>query len=96
MIGDRQLVNRAGHPGASLQIVLMSPVPGIPEYDRIARLVGCSCAALIISFLGVAQFDLPITKYVRSVTIHLPWDQLTVPWMAFTSDTGDGSAKAGA
>jgi len=52
-------------------------------------IVGCSCAALIISFLGVAQFDLPITKYVRSVTIHLPWDQLTVPWMAFTSDTGD-------
>ncbi|MBH0202045.1 MAG: phosphatase PAP2 family protein [Nitrospira sp.] len=51
--------------------------------------VGCSCAALAISFLGVAQFDLPITKYVRSVTIHLPWDQLTVPWMAFTSDMGD-------
>lgn len=51
--------------------------------------VGCSCSALIISFLGLAQFDLPITKYVRSVTIHLPWDQLTVPWMAFTSDTGD-------
>lgn len=42
-----------------------------------------------MSFLGVAQFDLPITKYVRSVTIHLPWDQLTIPWMAFTSDTGD-------
>jgi len=51
--------------------------------------VGSSCIALAISFLGVAQFDLPITKYVRSVTIHLPWDQLTVPWMAFTSDTGD-------
>ena len=51
--------------------------------------IGCSCAALAISFLGVAQFDLPITKYVRSVTIHLPWDQLTVPWMAFTSDMGD-------
>jgi undecaprenyl-diphosphatase len=51
--------------------------------------VGCSCAALAISFFGLAQFDLPITKYVRSVTIHLPWDQLTVPWMAFTSNTGD-------
>jgi undecaprenyl-diphosphatase len=44
---------------------------------------------LAVSFFGLAQFDLPITKYVRSVTIHLPWDQLTVPWMAFTSDTGD-------
>lgn len=51
--------------------------------------VGCSCAALAISFFGLARFDLPITKYVRSVTIHLPWDQLTVPWMAFTSDTGN-------
>jgi undecaprenyl-diphosphatase len=50
---------------------------------------GCSCAALATSFLGVAQFDLPVIKYVRSVTIHLPWDQLTVPWMAFTSDMGD-------
>jgi len=50
---------------------------------------GCSCAALVISFLGWAQFDLPITKYVRSVTVHLPWDQLTIPWMAFTSNTGD-------
>lgn len=51
--------------------------------------VGCFCVSLVVSFLGLAQFDLPITKYVRSVTIHLPWDQLTVPWMAFTSDTGD-------
>ena len=51
--------------------------------------LGCSCAALVINFLGMAQFDLPITKYVRSVTIHLPWDQLTIPWMAFVSDTGD-------
>ncbi|MDF0650405.1 MAG: phosphatase PAP2 family protein [Nitrospira sp.] len=51
--------------------------------------VGCSCAAVAVSFIGLAQFDLPITKYVRSVTVHLPWDQLTVPWMAFTSDAGD-------
>ncbi|MGE3977205.1 MAG: phosphatase PAP2 family protein [Nitrospira sp.] len=44
---------------------------------------------MTVSFLGLAQFDLPITKYVRSVTIHLPWDQLTIPWMAFTSNAGD-------
>lgn len=42
-----------------------------------------------ISLFGLAQFDLPITRYVRSVTIHLPWDQLSIPWMAFTSDLGD-------
>ena len=50
---------------------------------------GCSCAALAVSFLGLERFDLPITKYVRSVTVHLPWDQLTIPWMAFTSNAGD-------
>lgn len=50
---------------------------------------GCSIAALGISFLGLQRFDLPVTKYVRSVTVHLPWDQLTIPWMAFTSNAGD-------
>lgn len=56
-----------------------------------ARLVplASSCGALIIAFIGLVQFDLPIVRYVRSVTIHLPWDQLTVPWMAFTSNAGD-------
>ncbi len=49
----------------------------------------CSAASLVIGFLGLEQFDLPITKYVRSVTVHLPWDQLIVPWMAFTSNAGD-------
>jgi len=51
--------------------------------------LSCSCIALAISFLGLSQFDLPIVRYVRSVTIHLPWNQLTVPWMAFTSDAGN-------
>ena len=50
---------------------------------------GCSIAALVVSFLGLQRFDLPVTKYVRSVTVHLPWDQLTIPWMAFTSNAGD-------
>jgi undecaprenyl-diphosphatase len=45
--------------------------------------------ALVISVLGLERFDLPVTKYVRSVTVHLPWDQLTIPWMAFTSNAGD-------
>jgi len=50
---------------------------------------GCSCAALALTFLGLSQFDLPIIRYVRSVTIHRPWNQLTIPWMAFTSDAGN-------
>lgn len=64
------------------------PQPSNPTGAVLAQ-VGCSCLALGISLFGLARFDLPITKYVRSVTIHLPWDQLTVPWMAFTSNLGD-------
>ncbi|HEX5647309.1 MAG TPA: phosphatase PAP2 family protein [Nitrospira sp.] len=51
--------------------------------------LSCVCLSLVISFLGLSQFDLSIVRYVRSVTIHLPWNKLTVPWMAFTSDAGN-------
>lgn len=81
MISSRSLVTDHGLMSAPFQ----------SSQNRTSSIIaaGCSCAALATGFLGVAQFDLPITKYVRSVTIHLPWDQLTVPWMAFTSDMGD-------
>jgi membrane-associated phospholipid phosphatase len=84
-------VNRAGHPGRLVadRDLMRAQSQASRNTTVSLAIIGCSCAALIISFLGVAQFDLPITKYVRSVTIHLPWDQLTVPWMALTSDTGD-------
>jgi membrane-associated phospholipid phosphatase len=49
----------------------------------------CASASLVTTCLGFSQFDLPVTRYVRSVTIHLPWDQLVVPWMAFTSNAGN-------
>jgi len=58
------------------------------DASRITGLV-CSCTALALGFVGLGQFDFPIVRYVRSVTIHLPWDQLTIPWMAFTSNAGD-------
>jgi membrane-associated phospholipid phosphatase len=48
-----------------------------------------SISALGAIFYGLLELDLPIVRYVRSVTIHLPWDQLTIPWMAFTSNAGD-------
>ena len=62
------------------------------ERLRTAALVlafGCSCLSLVITFLGLSQFDFSIIRYVRSVTIHLPWNQLTIPWMAVTSNAGD-------
>ncbi|MCP9447908.1 MAG: phosphatase PAP2 family protein [Nitrospira sp.] len=49
----------------------------------------CSIAALVITFLGFSRFDLPVARYVRSVTTYRPWEQLTIPWMAFTSNAGD-------
>ena len=49
----------------------------------------CSCAALGVVFSGLSQLDLPVTRYVRSVTTHVPGDQLVIPWMAFTSNAGD-------
>lgn len=68
----------------------MSPSSRLSGDNRVSLAAfGCSCTALVIGFFGLAQFDLPITKYVRSVTVHLPWDQLTIPWMAFTSNAGD-------
>ena len=48
-----------------------------------------SIAALVVAFLGLSQFDLPVVRYVRSVTAHIPRQQLTIPWMAFTSDVGN-------
>lgn len=62
------------------------------ERLRTAALVmalGCFCLSLVITFLGLSQFDLSIVRYVRSVTIHRPWNQLAIPWMAFASDAGN-------
>jgi len=55
------------------------------------RIISVSCAgvALAIALLGVSRFDLSIVRYVRSVTVHVPWQKLTIPWMAFTSDVGN-------
>jgi membrane-associated phospholipid phosphatase len=89
--GNERLVTSSGDPGnlGTDRGLLRAPSQSSQDTTVSLVVVGCSCAALAISFLGVARFDLPITKYVRSVTIHLPWDQLTVSWMAFTSDMGD-------
>ena len=50
-----------------------------------------SCASLVLVFWGLNQLDLPIARYMRSVTVDYVWarDQILVPWMAFTSWAGD-------
>jgi membrane-associated phospholipid phosphatase len=45
--------------------------------------------ALGIVFWGLLQLDLPIIHYLRTVTTHRAGEQLTIPWMAVTSDVGN-------
>lgn len=51
--------------------------------------LSCVCLSLVIAFLGLSQFDLSIVRYVRSVTLHRPGNQLAIPWMGFISDAGN-------
>jgi membrane-associated phospholipid phosphatase len=53
--------------------------------------VAFSCVALVLVFWGLLQLDLPIARYMRSVTVDYVWarDQILIPWMAVTSWAGD-------
>ena len=53
--------------------------------------VAFSCAALVLVFWGLFHLDLPIARYMRSVTVDYVWarDQILIPWMATTSWAGD-------
>lgn len=84
-------MTRPGHPTIFDTHSTSMGMRALPSSDKTLSVMAffCSCAALVVSLVGWATFDLPITKYVRSVTVHLPWDQLAVPWMAFTSNFGD-------
>ncbi|MDH4236990.1 MAG: hypothetical protein OEV17_07060, partial [Nitrospira sp.] len=44
------------------------PIAGGTWLRKVALItaLGCSCAALGITFLGLSQFDLSIIRYVRS------------------------------
>jgi membrane-associated phospholipid phosphatase len=66
------------------------PFFAFPHASRLVPLA-CSCTALVLVFWGLLQLDLPIARYMRSVTVDYVWarDQILVPWMAFTSWAGD-------
>jgi membrane-associated phospholipid phosphatase len=50
--------------------------------------LSCSCIALVLAFLGLFEWDVPLTRFVRSLNdVHL--DHLTNPWLATLSDIGD-------
>lgn len=69
---------------------VLSPGDGWPpgQGGRLLASAACSLTALVLSFIGLSHFDLPIIRYVRSVTSS-PGDSLAIPWMAFTSHVGD-------
>lgn len=54
--------------------------------------LACSIAALILTFVGLFKWDVPLTRFVRSLNdLHL--DHLANPWLAQLSDIGDRLGK---
>ncbi|RPH76123.1 MAG: phosphatase PAP2 family protein [Nitrospiraceae bacterium] len=51
-----------------------------------------SCAALILAFVGLFEWDVPLTRFIRSLNdFHM--DHLANPWLAQLSDIGDRLGK---
>ncbi|MDH5639833.1 MAG: phosphatase PAP2 family protein [Nitrospira sp.] len=61
----------------------------VPHYVSRITVAVSSSLALAVAFLGLSQFDLPVVRYIRSVTAQIPSQKLIMPWMAFTSDAGN-------
>ncbi len=58
-----------------------------PLAVRVAAL-GLACSALLLAFLGLLDWDVPLTRFVRSLNdFHI--DHLANPWLARLSDVGD-------
>jgi membrane-associated phospholipid phosphatase len=59
-----------------------------------ARLLplACSIAALILAFVGLFEWDVPLTRFVRSLN-DLHMDHLSNPWLAQLSNIGDRLGK---
>ena len=54
--------------------------------------LACSCAALVLAFVGLCEWDVPLTRFVRSLNdVHI--DHLANPWLALFSDIGDRLGK---
>jgi membrane-associated phospholipid phosphatase len=54
--------------------------------------LACCGAALLLTFIGFADFDAPLTRFVRSLNdFHI--DHLHNPWLAQLSDVGNAIGK---
>lgn len=59
------------------------------EKQTLSAVTLASCVALFVSFLGLSQFDLPIVRYMRSVTTYFSSEQLTITWLAVMNYVGN-------
>lgn len=48
----------------------------------------CSCTAIVLTFIELLKFDIPLIRYVRSLN-DFQLDHLHNPWLARLSDVGD-------
>jgi membrane-associated phospholipid phosphatase len=64
-----------------ISVRLASPIP-----------ILLSCAALALAFVGLFEWDVPLTRFIRSLNdVHM--DHLANPWLAQLSDLGDRLGK---
>ncbi len=62
-----------------------------PRFTSIAAITLSVCA-LILAFAGLFEWDVPLTRFIRSLNdIHM--DHLANPWLAQLSDMGDRLGK---
>ncbi|HET7438063.1 MAG TPA: phosphatase PAP2 family protein, partial [Nitrospira sp.] len=72
-------------PPASSVICDLSP------FSRFAPLA-FSCVSLVLTFFGLFEWDVPLTRFVRSLN-DFQVDHLHNPWLAQLSDVGDRLGK---
>ena len=53
--------------------------------------LACSCAALVLTFIGLFELDVPLTRFVRS--FYPPVDSVPTPLLVQFSDIGDRLGK---
>jgi undecaprenyl-diphosphatase len=83
-------VNGAGHQDLSSSLAPLASRRGSTT-TRLLPLA-CSCAALILAFVGLFEWDVPLTRFIRSLN-DLHMDHLANPWLAQFSDIGDRLGK---
>lgn len=85
------------HRGQDSDPVLSTHHPSPITHHKSTRLcrllpLACSCAALILVFVGLFEWDAPLTRFIRSLN-DVRMDRLANPWLAQLSDIGDRLGK---